>query len=83
MAKVYGCDKTELVLTEKAKRGYEAIMPIEIREYYLPGRIVSQRYVKGRMAYDITGAWEGKQLTAAGVIDFLEQIADDEEGGEE
>lgn len=75
--KIYGKDETELVLSEKAKAAYDATDPLEIVEYYLPGRIINQRWVHGRMAYDMKGVFEAKQLTADGVIDFLESWADD------
>jgi len=77
--KIYGQDKTELVLTEKAQAAYEATDPLEIREYYKPGRIVSQHYVKGRIAYDLEGVLTGKGLTAEGVNEVLEDWWDDME----
>ena len=43
---------------------------------YLPGQIVSQRWVRGRMAYNIKGDWVGYQLTEVGVNEFVEDVYD-------
>lgn len=75
--KIYGKDKTELVLTEKAQAAYDATEPLEIREYYQPGRIINGMYRKGRMLYDMEGVLTGHGLTAEGVNEVLEDWHDD------
>ena len=75
--KIYGRDETKLKLTETAQKAYEAAGNLIIEEFYLPGKIEGQRYVQGRMAYNIKGDWVGYQLTEVGVNDFLEGLYDD------
>ena len=74
--KIYGKDETKLKLTETAQKAFEACGNLVIEEYYLPGQIVSQRWVRGRMAYNIKGDWVGYQLTEVGVNEFLEDVYD-------
>lgn len=82
--KIYGRDETQLKLTETAQKAFDACGNLVIEEIYLPGRIVSQRYVRGRMVYNIKGDWVGYQLTAVAVNEFLEGLYDDMmETGEE
>ena len=75
--KIYGKDETKLKLTEAAQKAYDACGNLVIEEFYVPGQIVSQRYVRGRMAYNLRGDWEGYQLTAVAVNEFLEGLYDD------
>ena len=75
--KIYGMDETKLKLTEAAQKAYEACGNLIIEEYYKPGYIEGQRYVRGRMAYNIKGDWQGRELTEVGVNDFLEDMYDD------
>ena len=75
--KIYGKDETQLKLTAAAKAAYDSIGNLVIEEYYLPGHIVSQHYVRGRMAYNLKGDWEGYQMTEVAVNEFLEGLYDD------
>ena len=75
--KIYGRDETKLKLTEAAQKAFDACGNLVIEEFYLPGRIVNQHWVRGRMAYNLKGDWEGFQMTEVAVNEFLEELYDD------
>lgn len=63
--KVVGNERSALVLTPLAEKGYSSIDPLEIREYQ----------TEDGYTYDIVGGIEQYDLTAEDVIEVCEQLA--------
>ena len=65
--KIYGNEKTNLELSEKAQAFYDQTCPIDIKEYETEDGFI----------YDVTGCVERLNLTEDGVNRFLEACYDE------